>query len=101
MRIITRKRLDEAATAYPNAKTKIQFWYAIAKGAGWRNFAQTRATFRHADQVRVASGRTVTVFNLANAYRLITAVHYNRRCVYILLVLTHAEYDKEDWKKIL
>jgi mRNA interferase HigB len=101
MRIITRKRLDEAATAYPNARAKIQFWYAITKSAVWSNFAQTRATFRHADQVRVASGRTVTVFNLADAYRLIAAIHYNRQCVYVLQVLTHAEYNKDDWKKTL
>ncbi|MCX6938445.1 MAG: type II toxin-antitoxin system HigB family toxin [Verrucomicrobia bacterium] len=41
------------------------------------------------------------MFNLTNAYRLITAIHYNRRCIYILHVLTHAEYDRAAWKNTL
>jgi mRNA interferase HigB len=59
-------------------------------------------TFPHADQVTVASKRTVTVFNIGgNNYRLITAIHYNTKIVYILRFLTHAEYDKDAWKKAL
>lgn len=39
------------------------------------------------------------LFNIAgNKYRLITAIHFNRRTVYVLRVLTHAKYDMEDWK---
>ena len=34
-----------------------------------------------------------------NKYRLIAAIHYNRRRVYIRHVLTHAEYDKGKWKE--
>jgi mRNA interferase HigB len=41
----------------------------------------------------------VTVFNIKGIrYRLVTAVHYNTRLVYVLRFLTHAEYDKDDWK---
>ena len=32
------------------------------------------------------------------AFRLITAIHYNRGIVYIRKFMTHAEYSKEDWK---
>lgn len=101
MRIITRKRLDEAAALYPKAKPAIHHWYQIAVHADWKHLIHTRATFAHADQVTVASGHTVTVFNLANAYRLITAIHYNRQRVYILLILPHAEYDRNLWKNDL
>jgi mRNA interferase HigB len=31
--------------------------------------------------------------------RLIAALHYNRRKVYIRAVLTHAEYDTDTWKE--
>ena len=52
-----------------------------------------------ADPVRVTSGRTVVVFNIAgNRYRLLTAIHYNMRKVFILRLLTHAEYTRETWK---
>jgi mRNA interferase HigB len=31
--------------------------------------------------------------------RLIAAIHYNRRRLYIRAVLTHAEYDEQRWRK--
>ncbi|MEG3848827.1 type II toxin-antitoxin system HigB family toxin [Microcoleus sp. herbarium19] len=36
---------------------------------------------------------------LGNKVRLIAAIHYNRKKVYIRAVLTHSEYDEERWKK--
>jgi mRNA interferase HigB len=39
------------------------------------------------------------VFNIGgNKYRLIVALHYNTQCVFILRLLTHAEYSKDLWK---
>jgi mRNA interferase HigB len=32
-------------------------------------------------------------------FRLITSIHSNRRKVYIRAVLTHAEYDRGNWKR--
>lgn len=59
------------------------------------NFAHLRATFPSADLVGV-----FTVFNIGgNNYRLIAVIHYNRSKVYIRHVLTHAEYDRGDWKR--
>jgi mRNA interferase HigB len=61
-----------------------------------------RAVFPHADPVRVQSGRTVLVFNVkGNAYRLITAVHFDRRKLFVLLFLTHADYSRDQWKQTL
>lgn len=41
-----------------------------------------------------------TVFDIGgNKYRLIAAIHYNRKKVYIRHVLTHAEYDRGKWKE--
>jgi mRNA interferase HigB len=52
-------------------------------------------TFPSADLVE-----RLTVFNIAgNKFRLITRVEYQRQEIYIRNVLTHAEYDKEDWKR--
>jgi mRNA interferase HigB len=40
------------------------------------------------------------VFNISgNKYRLIVAIHYNRKKVYIRHVLTHAEYSQSRWRK--
>lgn len=78
------------------------FWYKVANTARWLSLTDTRQTFRHADVVKVGSGRSTVVFNIAgNKYRLITAIHYDRKTIYILRVMTHAEYSREKWKEEL
>jgi len=97
MRIIARKFLEEAKRTHPIARAPLDHWHRIARAARWQNFVQTRLTFAHADQVTVKSKRTVTVFNLTNDFRLITAIHYNRQEIFTLRFLTHAEYAKNAW----
>jgi mRNA interferase HigB len=59
------------------------------------SFAQLRAMFPQADQVN-----NLTVFNIGgNKVRLVAAIHYNRRRVYIRAVLTHPEYVTGKWKE--
>jgi mRNA interferase HigB len=56
----------------------------------------------HADAVKATSGNDLVVFNpCGNKYRLVTAIHFNRRKLYILRFMTHAEYNKERWKEQL
>ena len=41
-----------------------------------------------------------TVFNIkGNAYRLVTKIEYRWQMIFVKHLLTHAEYDKGDWKK--
>ncbi|KAF0244523.1 MAG: hypothetical protein FD167_3633 [bacterium] len=94
MRIISKKRLREFWENHPEAKEPLLAWYRITEKARWQNLADTRKDFSHADSVGVC-----TVFNIkGNHYRLITSIRYLTQTVYILYVLTHAEYDKERWK---
>jgi mRNA interferase HigB len=59
------------------------------------SFAEVQSVFQAADHV----GK-LTVFNIGgNKVRLIAAIHYNRRRVYIRAVLTHHEYDENKWKE--
>ncbi len=102
MRIIKTVALDGFAQAHPKAAAGLTHWETITRAAEWKNLVEARASFPHADQVTVQSGRTVTLFNIKkNDYRLITAIHYNTRKVFILRFLTHAEYDKATWKDTL
>ena len=95
MHIITRKRLNEFAAMFPETTTALAHWYSLAKLNDFLNFAELKAIFPSADQV----GK-LTVFNIGgNKVRLIAAIHYNRRKVYIRAVLTHAEYDAGKWKE--
>ena len=99
MNVITRKRLDLYAAAHPDAKRSLLAWYRITRKARWDSLDDVRRTFPTADGVVVKSKRIVTVFNIrGNNYRLITAIHYDRKRVFLLRFLTHAEYDKGNWK---
>jgi mRNA interferase HigB len=99
MRIIKRALLVEFGERFLDAAEPLDRWYRIALRARWRNLSETRIDFPHADAVIVASGKPVTVFNIAgNKYRLITAIHYNREIVYTLRAMTHAEYSRGKWK---
>jgi mRNA interferase HigB len=102
MRIIKRSTLAEFWQRHPQAESGLMGWHALAKRAKWACVQDVRATFPHADVVTVASGRSVVVFNIAgNNYRLITAIHYDRQLVFVLMVLSHAEYNKNRWKDVL
>ena len=79
----------------PDAAKALGHWYSLAKGNDFSSFAELRTMFPSADQV----GK-LTVFNIGgNKVRLIAAIHYNRRKIYIRAVLTHAEYDEQRWKE--
>ena len=102
MHIISRRRLAEYVGRHPNAAASTWAWHAVARTARWKSLADTRRCFPHADAVKVASGRKVTIFNIAgNNHRLITAIHYNTGKLFILKILPHGEYDKPHWKNDL
>lgn len=85
----------EAAAQYSDAAGPLDAWYRIAKKAAWHHITDVRKTFSSADPVG-----PFTVFNIkGNTYRLITWINYQSQKVFIKHVLTHADYDKEDWKK--
>jgi mRNA interferase HigB len=95
MHIITRKRLNEFAERYPETKSALLQWYQLIKQGEFNSIAELRQVFPSADKV----GK-LTVFNIGgNKVRLIAAIHYNRKKVYIREVLLHSEYDKNQWKE--
>lgn len=95
MHIITRKRLNEFAEKHPSAKPSLQRWYKLMKKRNFDSFGQLQQLFPNADKV----GK-LTVFNIGgNKARLIVAIHYNRKKVYIRSVLTHKKYNEGKWKE--
>jgi mRNA interferase HigB len=92
--IISRKKLKEAATRHSDLEAPLDVWFRIAKRASWENLTDVRKTFASADLVS-----RWTVFNIkGNRYRLITEINYRFQRVYIRDVLTHTDYDQEEWK---
>ena len=95
MHVITRKRLRDFASRHKEAVEPLAVWYAIMARTEFGSFAELKRVFRSVDKV----GK-FTVFDIAgNKFRLIAAIHYNRKKVYIRHVLTHVEYDRDKWKE--
>jgi mRNA interferase HigB len=94
MRIIKRGALVQFWEEHPDAKTSLESWYAVVRHADWKTPAEMKAVYPSADLV----GRR-TVFNIAgNKYRLIARINYQTQRVFVLYILTHALYDRGEWK---
>jgi mRNA interferase HigB len=99
MHIISRPAIVAASQHHPDAAEWLRRWWADAAAARWENLRDVRANYPAADQVCHC-----LVFNVrGNRYRLICRVTYanawQRGTLLVKHFLTHAEYDKDDWKK--
>jgi mRNA interferase HigB len=65
-----------------------------ANQANWQNLIEVQQIYPKAEAVN-----NFTVFNIkGNRYRLIADIQYSKQLIYVKYILTHAEYDKEQWK---
>ncbi len=95
MHVISRRVLREYCQAHADSCQPLDDWYKTAQQANWMNLIEVQAIYPKAEAVG-----NFTVFNIkGNKYRLITSINYAKQIIYIKYVLTHAEYDKNDWKK--
>lgn len=93
MRIIARKTLREAWTKYRDAENPLRAWCKEAEAAQWGSPEDIRSQYRTASIV----GDQRVVFNIkGNTYRLVVAINYAAKIVFIKFFGTHAEYDKID-----
>ena len=93
MRIVARRTLRDYWKRHPDAERALRAWFAEAQRADWRGPADVKA--RYASASFVANNRIV--FNVAgNRYRLVVAVRYDARIVFIRFIGTHQAYDDID-----
>jgi mRNA interferase HigB len=94
MWVISKAKLRESWEQHADAEVRLRAWYQVVSEASWRDWDDLRRTFPSADRV----GR-LTVFNIGgNRYRLVARVEYERHKVYVRRVMTHGEYDTNEWK---
>lgn len=94
MRVISRRTLRKFWEKHSTARNSLLLWYDRIVQSSCQNFAQLRQLFPSADIVG-----NFTVFNIGgNNYRLITYIDYPAQIIFIRAILTHADYDKENWK---
>src|SRR4051794_5700892 len=93
MRVIALKTLRLFWERHPDAQQALQAWYRDAKRATWRTPADIRTVYRNAGVV----GHNRVVFNIrGNQSRLVVAINYAHRIVYIRFIGAHQDYHKID-----
>lgn len=94
MHVISYRRLREFSEQHGNCRNALDNCFKVAQKADWSSLVEVQAVFPKAEAVG-----NFTVFNMkGNSYRLIVSVDYVKQLIFIKYVLTHAEYDKENWK---
>jgi mRNA interferase HigB len=94
MHVISYRKLREYGEKHANCKDALDNWYKVASKLVWENLLEVQGVFPKAEAVG-----NFTVFNIkGNNYRLIVSIDYEKKIIYIKYILTHAEYDKEQWK---
>ena len=94
MEVISRQALTDFYTKHSDATSPLLSWYQIMKGSKFNHPNELQKSF---PQVDIVDG--LFVFNAGRAYRLIAAIHFNTKRVFVRHILTHAEYDRGKWKK--
>jgi len=97
VRIIAIKTLKDFWKKHPDAELPLRAWYAEAKNAVWNKPADITKLYRSAS---ILPDNRI-VFNIkGNDYRLVAAINYDFKIVYIRFIGTHKEYDKINAKEI-
>lgn len=100
MRLIGQDVLGKAMRRHADTRKWLQAWTVTALDAAWQSLEDVRADYPSADGVKLASQTVVTVFNVKGSeYRLLTNISYAGQFVVVLDLLTHGQYDKQQWKE--
>lgn len=73
----------------------LEEWFRKASEFAATTFPAVRQTFGSADYVD-----GFTIFDVGgNRYRIVAVIHYDKQRMYVRQVVTHAEYDRNHWRK--
>jgi mRNA interferase HigB len=98
--VINRNSVRAAQQRHPQCRKWLDDWWSITRKATWTSLADVRRDYSTTDQVGGC-----LVFDAPGGRRFIVGVYYARPdapdtgTLYIKHFLTHAEYDRNTWKK--
>ena len=73
----------------------LEDWFYKVSQANVSTFPALRQLFGSADYVD-----GFTIFDVGgNRYRIAAVIHYDKHRLYVRRVMTHAEYDRNMWRK--
>jgi mRNA interferase HigB len=98
--LISRKKIRDFIKAHPGSQKDadtFRRWCKTLELAAWLKSSDIKATFMSAEHVG-----PLVVFNVGGGkYRVVASIKFKKNkaaWVYIKHVLTHPEYDDEQWK---
>ena len=95
MILIGQRKIVKFIRKHPLAKASLERWVILITENNFDSFPHLKSIFPTADYVK-----PYTIFNIGgNNFRLIAEVSYSEKTIIIDSIFTHAEYDKEMWKK--
>lgn len=95
MRVISKKPLRDFWGRRPESRLALEDWFRKASKATPASFQELRQVFGSADYVD-----GFTIFDVGgNKYRIAAVVHYDKQRIYVRHVMTHAEYDRNHWRR--
>lgn len=95
MRVISKRPLREFWTRHPEAKPALQEWFRRLSNCSAASFPELRQTFGSADYVD-----GFVIFDVGgNKYRIAVVIHFDKQRAYVRDVMTHADYDRNRWRR--
>nr|VFK61108.1 MAG: mRNA interferase HigB [Candidatus Kentron sp. TUN] len=95
MRVISKKPLRDFWDHHPESELILKKWFQKVGHCTATSFPMLRQTFNSADYVD-----GFTIFNVGgNQYRIAAVIHYDKQRLYVRKVMTHAEYDRNHWRR--
>lgn len=97
MRIIALRTIKEFWLNHPETEQPLKSWFDEVKKADWENPNDVVSQFPN---VRTIKNDRVVFKIKGNKYRLVAAVKYDFKIVYIRFIGTHSNYDKINAEEI-
>lgn len=92
MEILNSRVIKQFIAEHADAEGPLKDWVVKTRAAEWKTNADVQQTFNSADHL----GNQKFIFNIGgNNFRLAAMVWIVQERVYVLKIMTHAEYDKE------
>ena len=91
MRVIAISTLKDFWEKHPDSEQALKEWYIKTERAQWESFNDMRKDSNSVDYVK----NQRYVFNIkGNNYRLVAAVKFTPKLLYIRFIGTHQEYER-------
>ena len=94
MHVISRKKLREFSAEHADAEEPLSAWFKVAELADWAQWADVKGVYPKASYYHCC-----IIFNVCGGnYRLVVRRSLNWKTLFVVAVMTHADYDLDAWK---